>query len=278
VRRTQSSRVWFIAALLGLGLAVPNRALAQADEIQVYDGGLASVGTFNLTVHNNFTPKGIKVPAFPGALVPDKSLNGVPEWALGVTDWFEAGLYMPLYSYDTSGGWGLDGFKLRSLFAVPNADNRRFVYGANFEFSINAKRWDSSRFTSEIRPILGWHLKPIDIIVNPILDTSYDGFGNLDFAPTARVAYNFPTGWALAVEEYSDFGPLKDFHPLDEQSHQIYAVFDRATRFFDVEAGIGFGLTDASDKLTLKLILSRDLNNQHRPPGSESRKPAASSQ
>jgi hypothetical protein len=260
VRWVSLSRAWFVAALLGLGLAVPNRALAQADEIQVYDGGLASVGTFNLTVHNNFTPRGIDVPAFPGAVVSDKSLNGVPEWALGVTDWFEAGLYMPLYSYDKNSGWGLDGFKLRSLFAVPNADNRRFVYGANFEFSINAKRWDSSRFTSEIRPIIGWHLKPIDIIVNPILDTSYDGFGNLDFAPTARVAYNLPTGWALAVEEYSDFGPIKGFHSLNEQSHQIYAVFDQATRFFDIEGGIGFGLTDASDKLTLKLILSRDLN------------------
>ena len=43
---------------LGVCLAIPVRALAQADEIQVYDGGLASVGSFNLTVHNNFTPKG----------------------------------------------------------------------------------------------------------------------------------------------------------------------------------------------------------------------------
>jgi hypothetical protein len=29
---------------------------------------------------------------------------------------------------------------------------------------------------------------------------------------------------------------------------------------FDIEAGVGFGLTNASDHLTLKLILSRDLN------------------
>ena len=29
---------------------------------------------------------------------------------------------------------------------------------------------------------------------------------------------------------------------------------------FDVEAGVGFGLTPATDKVTLKLILSRDLN------------------
>jgi len=241
-------------------IAVPHLAFAQADEIQVYDGGLATVGTFNLTWHNNYTPTGGKIPAFPGAVVPDHSLNGVPEWALGMTNWFEAGLYLPLYSYDKNGGWGLDGFKLRTLFAVPDADNRRFVYGGNFEFSYNAKRWDERRFTSEIRPIIGWHLRPVDIIVNPIFDTSYDGLGNLVFAPSARLAYNFSSAWTLAAEEYADFGPVHDFHSAGEQAHQLYAVVDKSTKFMDVEAGIGFGLTSASDKLTLKLILSRDLN------------------
>jgi hypothetical protein len=243
-------------------LAFPRVASAQADEIQVYDGGLAPVGTFNLTWHNNYTPDGVKVPAFPGGVVPNKSLNGVPEWALGVTRWFEAGLYMPLYSYDEHSGWGLDGFKLRTLFAVPDADTRTFVYGANFEFSINAKRWDERRYTSEIRPIIGWHLRPVDIIVNPIVDTSYDGFGNLIFAPSMRVAYNYRSGWAIAAEEYADFGPFKGFHPAREQVHQLYGVVDKSTKYMDIEAGIGFGLTDASDKLTLKLILSTDLNRR----------------
>ena len=248
------------ACVILFTLVTADRTFAQADAIQVYDGGLATVGTFNLTWHNNYTPSGGKTPAFPGGVVPDHSLNGVPEWALGVTRWFEAGLYMPLYSYDQDSGWGLDGFKLRSLFAVPDADNRRFVYGTNFEFSIKAERWDEKRFTSEIRPIIGWHLKPVDIFVNPILDTSYDGLGNLIFAPSARVAYNFDPGWAVALEAYSEFGPLKDFHPVNEQAHQLYWVVDKSTKFMDIEGGIGFGLTNASDKLTLKLILSRDLN------------------
>src|SRR5712671_3130590 len=116
----------FSVATLALLLA-PRGSFAQGDEIQVYDGGLAAVGVANLTVHNNFTPKGIKQPGFPGAIVSDKSLNGVPEWAYGVTNWFEAGLYMPLYSIDKNRGAVLDGFKLRALFAVPNADDRRFV-------------------------------------------------------------------------------------------------------------------------------------------------------
>ncbi len=254
-----SSLIRRIAATVVLAL-IPAFVYAQGDEIQVYDGGLAPVGTFNLTVHNNFTPDGIKEPAFPGAIISHHSLNGVPEWAYGVTNWFEAGLYMPLYSIDTEQGAVLDGFKLRTLFAVPNGDERRFVYGANFEFSVNAKHWDEKRITSEVRPIIGWHLHPVDIIFNPILDTAYDGFKNLVFAPSMRVAYNTSSAWAIAVEEYAEYGPLHDFAPASGQSHQIFGVVDRSGGFMDIEAGIGFGLTDASDRVQLKLILSRDLN------------------
>src|SRR2546423_1797667 len=112
---TGKTDVCVFALIVVAVVAAPATAFAQADEIQVYDGGLAPIGTFNLTLHNNFTPRGLKRPAFPGGLATDKLLNGVPEWALGVTDWFEAGLYMPLYSVNKRGGV-LDGFKLRTLF------------------------------------------------------------------------------------------------------------------------------------------------------------------
>ena len=244
-------------------MALPQRASAQTDEIQVYDGGLAPPGTFNLTLHNNFTPAGLTTPAFPGALVADKSLNGVPEWAYGVTRWFEAGLYLPLYSIgkrDSHSGAMLNGFKLRLLFAVPHAADRAFFYGVNFEFSYNARHWDATRVTSEVRPIIGWHLHPVDIIVNPIFDTAYDGLKNLDFAPATRVACSLSRTWGLAVEEYDDFGPLHQFYAGHQQVHQLYGVVDHSAQSLDIEAGVGLGLTAASDRITLKLILSRDLN------------------
>src|ERR1700690_2961257 len=112
------------AAILMLGLA---RARAQTDEIQVYDASIAPVGTFNLTLHNNFTPSGSEVPAFPGGIVPDKSLNGTAEWAYGVAPWFEAGLYLPLYSIAGNRAVTFNGFKLRALFVEPDAADRRFV-------------------------------------------------------------------------------------------------------------------------------------------------------
>jgi hypothetical protein len=234
-------------------------ALAQTDEIQVYDAEIAPPGTFNLMVHNNFAPDGLKTARFPGGLVPNQTLNGVPEWAYGVTDWFEQGLYLPLYSVANGSGPQLDGFKVRELFVVPHAAERTFFYGINFEFSYNSQHWEPERSTSEIRPIIGWHLGQFDFIINPILDNSWKGFNRLDFAPSFRLAYNVSKTWAVAAELYSDYGELRHFLPADQQSQQLFGVVDYKSELVNIEAGIGFGLTSASDRVVVKLMVSRDL-------------------
>src|SRR5580700_5474610 len=103
-------------------VAAPIRALAQTDEIQVYDAEIEDQGKLNLMVHSNFTPIGRKTPDFPGGIIPNDSVNGAAEWAYGVTDWFEQGLYMPVWSpYSEGRGGSLNGFKIRELFVRPHA-------------------------------------------------------------------------------------------------------------------------------------------------------------
>jgi hypothetical protein len=122
---SKCARLYWIAIALG---AVPAMSLAQTDEIQVYDANIAEQGKLNLMVHDNFTPDGRKAPAFPGAIVSDKALVGVAEWAYGITDWFEQALYLPLYSYSKNDGGTYNGFKLRELFVRPHADDHTFFY------------------------------------------------------------------------------------------------------------------------------------------------------
>ena len=109
----------------------------------------------------------------------------------------------------------------------------------NFEFSYNTHYWDESQFTSEIRPIVGWHLGKVDVIFNPILDNSFKGAANLHFAPESRIAYNLNSKWAVAFEEYDDFGPVKHFDPGDERIHEAFNVFDYSGRSFSLEGGVG---------------------------------------
>ncbi len=197
---------WSSIALLWL-MAFP-RLGAQTDEIQVYTGEVETRGKANLTIHANYTPSGRTVAEFAGGVVPQRSVNGAFEWAYGVSDWFEAGTYLPVYTLTRDRKLEIDGVKLRALFAVPHAETRSFFYGVNFELSFNAKRWDQSRNSGEIRPIVGTRAGRWDVIVNPILDTSFDGFPRLDFAPSLRVAYNESPTFALALEHYADFGAL----------------------------------------------------------------------
>lgn len=252
------------AALLFVLLAAPVAAVAQTDEIQVYDAEIAERGVFNLMIHTNFTPIGRKTGDYPGAIIPNNSVNGSVEWAYGVADWFEQGLYMPVWSpYSEGRGGSLNGFKIRELFVRPHAKDHRFFYGVNFEFSVNYKYWEPKRFTSEVRPIVGLHLHKVDFIFNPIVDTDYTGgFGNLEFVPATRLAYNFNDTWTIAAEEYADLGPVRGFYPLSNQFHEVWAVMDHNSKIVNIEAGVGVGVTGGADRLTLKLMVSRDLNSK----------------
>lgn len=257
----------FILLALGTSLiAVPTISFAQTDEIQVYDAEIAEPGVINLMWHQNFTPDGLKTPAFSGAIISDHSYNGVPEFAFGITPWFEQGLYIPVYSFSKGRGSSLDSVKLRELFVRPHAGDHTFFYGMNFEFSYNASYWETRHFTSEIRPIIGLHLHPVDIIINPILDTDWTGVSNYFFAPAMRLAYNYSPKWTFAAEHYAGYGPVRQFATVSGQYHALWAVVDHTSKVLDVEAGVGFGLTPATDKVTLKLMLSRDIRRPHEPP------------
>jgi hypothetical protein len=249
---------------LGLMLAAPWIASAQTDEIQVYDANIAAPGIFNLMIHMNFTPIGWKTPRYPGAIIANDSFQTTAEWAYGVTPWFEQGLYMPVSTpHSTNYGGTFDGFKIRELFVRPNADEHTFFYGLNFEFSVNHHYWEERTYTSELRPIVGLHLKPWDIIFNPIVDTDYTGGpGNLQFNPSIRVAYNLNDRWAVAAEEYAGFGPLRHFVPVSQQFHEVWAVMDHSSKAINIEAGVGVGVTGGADRLTFKLMFSRDLNEK----------------
>jgi hypothetical protein len=80
----------------GIACLLVTDAHAQIDEIQVYDADINSPGQFSVQLHNNYTPIGRKLPDFEGRIGPNHTLNGVPEWAYGVADWLELGVYLPV--------------------------------------------------------------------------------------------------------------------------------------------------------------------------------------
>src|SRR6266446_5612486 len=106
-------RFWQFCLLAGTALSVALAQPAKAvDEIQVYNAGIAAAGQFTIQQHLNYVALGQRDPPFPGGLVSHHSINGTPEFAYGVTDWWEVGLYLPFAIQDRQ--FLSDSFKLRT--------------------------------------------------------------------------------------------------------------------------------------------------------------------
>jgi hypothetical protein len=244
----------FIVAAAMVGTTLAPLGARAADEIQVYNAEIAEVGQWTIEQHLNYTWTGSRQPDFPGGLIPYHSLNGTPELAYGITDWWELGFYAP-FAVNSSGQFLSDAGKIRNLFVVPDAAKRDFFYGVNLEFSYETPPFAQSRYMLEIRPIIGVRNTEWEFIVNPIVDWSFGAFGQADFVPAVRFARNLGEDRFIGIEYYADFGPIGNFLSLSKQSHQIFAVTDFKLDKIDIELGIGYGLTPGSNGLITKAII-----------------------
>jgi hypothetical protein len=242
------------AALIVLASAPALAADQVHDEIQVYNAEIAEVGQWTYQQHLNYAPVGQTQPEVPGGFSSNRSLQGTPEFAYGITDWWEAGFYLP-FAVTGSGQLLSDGAKLRSLFVVPDAAKRSFFYGVNFELGYEMPRFASNPWGLEIRPIVGVRNAQWEFIVNPIVDVSFGAGGEADFAPALRLARNLGNDWYVGLEYYGDYGKIGDFLPLQQQSQQLFAVTDFKAGVVDVELGVGYGFTPGSDRLVAKAII-----------------------
>ena len=244
-----------ILAAISIHLAA---ASAQAtDEIQVYNAEIAPVGVFTLQQHLNYVWSGSTTPDFTGGIASNRTLNGTPELAYGVTDWYEIGFYVP-FTFDSNGTLLPGGFKVRQLFVSPHAEDRKFFYGLNMELSYQSSRFSQSAIGLDLRPIIGVRDLGWEFIFNPIFDATFGPNGTTAFAPAARLARNIGGGdvW-LGVEYYADYGALGTFVPADQQQHTLFGVVDFKVFGVDVNLGAGFGLTGGSDTFVTKMIIGR---------------------
>ena len=178
---------------------------AQTDEIQVYDAVIAAPGVFNLMLHNNFTPNGMKAPAFPGGLIPDKSFNGVAEWAYGVTGWFRAG---PLTAGECVAGKALaDG---RFAGAVAFATIALLVVGFHIPF-LAQPGWIALVAGLLVAASLG-----LGLVIAAVSDSEAQA---VQLTLLVLLASVFFSGFVLPVEDF--IGPVRYLSYLLPVTHGI---------------------------------------------------------
>jgi len=255
MRRRFSLRIHAAMVATSSAILAATAPAGAVDEIQVYNAEIAEVGQFTVQQHLNYAFIGRTQPEFPGGLVPNHALNGTPEFAWGITNWFELGLYIP-WAVDAEDRFLSNALKLRTLFVTPDAAKRNFFVGLNFEYDYTTPPFSQTRFAMEIRPIIGWRNPQWEFIVNPIFDLGFGRLGSLDFVPAARLARKLGEDFFVGVEYYSDLGLPGSFPSVEQQQHQLFAVVDFKVGVVDVDFGVGYGLTSGSDRLVAKTILS----------------------
>jgi hypothetical protein len=228
---------------------------ALPDEIQVYTDDINAPGEQGVELHLNSTPSGRSAPGYPGEVPPNHGLRITPEISWGLARNWEGGLYLPF----VRSGEGTDyfagpRFRLKWLPLRPAEGGTGYFAGVNWELSFVQRRFEEARRTAEIRPIVGYRNAGWLFSFNPIVGTDLAGpqKGTLTFAPALKVARNVGSRYALGAEYYADLGRLSHFAPSSEQSRTLYFVVDTEK----VNFGIGRGLNGATDRWTLKSIIS----------------------
>jgi len=179
-------------AFAAILLAASTISARANDEIQVYNAEIAKIGQWTFQLHSNYAFIGRKEPDFPGGLIPHHALQGTGEWAYGITDWWEMGFYTP-YAVDQHLTPYSNAAKIRQLFVSPNAAEREFFYGVNFEISYAMPQFSDAQWNLEIRPIVGWRKGDYEFIINPIVDMGSD-------KTATRYSRRVPASRAISVK------------------------------------------------------------------------------
>lgn len=250
-------RIYFAPSLLIAALAVGSAAArAASEEIQVYMDDLTAPGKFGADIHNNYVISGSNEPPYEGGQPPHHIYRLTPEFYYGVTDTFELGLYV-LSSAGSRSAGHLDGGKLRAKYIAPHDEQRGGFWGLNLEIGKTNLRVSETPWNAQLKGIYGRRSGRWTFAVNPNIDwslsSSIRNSGALEI--DTKVAYRLNAGYELGFESYNELGPLRRPGNLNEQSQTLYAVIDTEVKGFDLNAGIGRGLTDASDRWVLKFIV-----------------------
>jgi hypothetical protein len=250
-------RSLFAALIVTLG-AGPT--LAQDNyEIQVYPYETVAPGSTMVELHSNFTAQGKKT-VVDGVAPTNHAVHETLEVTQGFTDWFETGFYL-FTSIQPNGGWEWVGDHIRPRVRVPESWRWPVGVSLSTELGYVRRKFSADTWTWEIRPIVDKKLGPWYLAFNPALERSWHGPAvnqGVEFAPAAKVSYDFTKHVAGGLEYYGSTGSVTGFDPLHDQEHQIVPTIDLdVSPVWEINFGVGIGITGSTDHLLIKGILGR---------------------
>jgi hypothetical protein len=221
-------------------------------EIQVYGSETVAPRMTMVELHSNVTAQGEQ-----------HAVRETLELTHGFNDWFEMGFYV----FTTAGAgqsWSYVGDHIRPRVRVPPHWHWPVGVSLSTEIGYVRARYAEDTWSWELRPIVDKTLGRWYLAFNPALEKSLHG-GNagrgFEFAPALNVKFDVTPKVATGIEYYAALGPLAHLDPSGAQSHQIYPSIDlNLSPDWEFNAGVGYGLTKASDRVIVKFIVGRRLH------------------
>jgi len=181
------------------------------------------------------------------------------EATYGVLDHVELGQYLATARLN-NGNYEYAGSRTKCHFGISGTEKWPVEFGGNIELDYMRRAAEDNPFTLEMRPILESHVKQLDIVVNPAFEKPFSGPGThqgVQFDPSGEIVYDHLLKWVSpAVEYYGDMGALEHFPSIQAQQHFLVpAVNLELDPRLEVNLGVGFGLTRASNGVFIKSIL-----------------------
>jgi hypothetical protein len=228
-------------------------------EIQVYDATTNPPLAAGIELHFNTVASGLQS-APPPELPPNHQTHLTLEPSLGLTSWWEVGAYLQT-AIGPGAGFDFAGVKLRSKVALPAAPGSPFGWALNAEVSWLPAAYDAARWGAELRPIATALVAGGRLYfgINPILDWELAGAaaaGTPALEPAATALFMIPDLLSLGLEYYANLGQIGRWLPLDGQEHYLFEVVNvYRWKRWEINAGVGEGLTAASNRLVFKAIV-----------------------
>ena len=118
-------------------------------------------------------------------------------------------------------------------------------------------------------------LGPLYLSFNPTVGRSLHGVSSgkgFEFSPNFKVSYDITPQIAGGVEYYASLGPVTGFDPWSSQQHQIFPTVDlNVSERWELNLGVGVGLTSSTDHLILKAIVGYRFGSSPRTASSRAR-------
>jgi len=241
-------------------------------EIQVYGSETVAPRTTMVELHSNFTVDGSK--ALPGeryttdgTYPTNHAEHETVEITQGITSWSEVGFYIFTSARDGQ-GWQWVGDHIRPRVRVPDSWHWTVGVSLSTEVGYQQARFSPDTWTLEIRPIVDKQVGRWYWAVNPALERSFHGPSvpdGVEFSPGVKVSYNFNNVVAGGLEYYGAFGRIDDFASGRDQEQQFFPAVDlNVSPKWEINFGVGLGVTASTDHLIVKGILGRRFDWPHR--------------